>query len=185
MILISGDMATTLGSSGNAESPTFLRVPIDLLDVSVRNSGRITEYRALSHCIIRRRWTGGGYFRGGITAVCNAQFVKGRNLAPKGHPNDGRFEVVEVSARTSVRQRFLILSRLSTGTHVPHPDIRIRQMSAYSDAESSGAVLIDGVSIPGVIDTIRVIPDAIVIWIPLPIIETGSACATNLETHEE
>ena len=184
LILVSGDMARTIGSSGNERSPHFLSVPIDLLVVSVRHDGRLAEYRALSHCVVRQRWTAGGLLRGGITAACNAQFINGRNIAPRGHPNDGRFEVVEIDSRASLRQRLLIFSRMSSGTHLPHPDVRMRQVTAYTESHLSGKVVIDGRPVAGEIDTIRIEPDAIVVWVPLPFVESEHSDATSLESHE-
>lgn len=184
VILVSGDMAKTVGSSGNEKGPRFFSVPIDLLVVSVRHDDGVTDHRVLSHCVVRRKWSSGGFFRGRFTAFCNAQFLNGRNIAPRGHPNDGKFEIVEIDSRASFRQRFLMLSRMTSGTHVPHPDIHVRQTSAFDEAHLTGSVFIDGRLVVGGLDSIRIDTDAIVVWVPLPFAESNPLDAASLEAHE-
>ena len=58
----------------------------------------------------------------------NAEFIGEWDIAPRGHPNDGRAEVFDVDASMSVRERLAARRRLPTGTHVPHPKIRTRSI---------------------------------------------------------
>lgn len=53
----------------------------------------------------------------------NAQYRGEWDVAPRGHPNDGRVEVLEVDERMSLRQRWAARRRLPTGAHLPHPMI--------------------------------------------------------------
>ena len=57
------------------------------------------------------------------TSVCilNGQFLRGRDVAPRGHPGDGYVEV-QVYA-LAPRSRGPMRSRLASGTHLPHPEI--------------------------------------------------------------
>lgn len=80
-----------------------------------------------------RRWTrsrqvtvaidGQPLFDGRATAVviANGQFLRNRDVIPRGHPGDGRLEI-QVYA-VGVRERGIVRRRLETGTHVPHPAI--------------------------------------------------------------
>lgn len=110
-----GDLFRTLGAPG--ERPEMVRLPIDLLRVQADDR----EYCAVAHVIARRSW-----WRGGIVAVVNVDHVGEWNVAPRAHPNDGRFDVVEVDRSMTVRERLQARGRLVQGTHVPHPKIATR-----------------------------------------------------------
>jgi hypothetical protein len=62
-------------------------------------------------------------FEGRATTVVIAtgQYLRGADLAPRGHPGDGRVEV-QVYALDPLQRRRM-RRRLATGTHVPHPGI--------------------------------------------------------------
>ncbi|MGH9271918.1 MAG: hypothetical protein ACRDZ2_11655, partial [Ilumatobacteraceae bacterium] len=62
-----------------------------------------------------------------INAAFNADRLGRWDAAPRAHPGDGRFDVVEVDAAMSRRQRWQAWRRLPTGTHVPHPMIQTSQ----------------------------------------------------------
>jgi len=66
------------------------------------------------------------WFAGHATTVvvANGQFLRGADLAPRGHPGDGRAEVQVYALRRGERRA--MRGRLATGTHVPHPRIRTR-----------------------------------------------------------
>jgi hypothetical protein len=53
--------------------------------------------------------------------VANGQFDGPADLAPRGHPGDGRVEVQVYALRPG--ERAAMRRRLPTGTHVPHPRI--------------------------------------------------------------
>ena len=66
---------------------------------------------------------------------------RAHDVAPRAHPNDGRFDVVEVSAAMPARARLQAWRRLATGTHVPHPDITTRRgVDDVTDAELGRAL---------------------------------------------
>ncbi len=50
------------------------------------------------------------------------------NPAPKAHPGDGKFDMLEVEL--SLFQTFKAVKRVSAGTHIPHPGIKYRQVSS-------------------------------------------------------
>jgi hypothetical protein len=53
--------------------------------------------------------------------VASGQFLRGADLAPRGHPGDGRVEV-QIYA-LAARERRPMRARLGRGDHVPHPRI--------------------------------------------------------------
>lgn len=115
-----GDLFTSIGAPRGTN--TSVRVPIDIL--SVHLDGR--ESAAVAHVIARSAGPL-GWWRGPVLCIMNAEHVGPADVAPRAHPNDGRFDVLEVSASMSRRARWQAWRRLSTGTHVPHPDIRTRR----------------------------------------------------------
>lgn len=66
-------------------------------------------------------------FRGRATTVlvANGQYLRGRDLVPRGHPGDGRLEVQVYAPARGERRR--MRRRLPQGAHLPHP--RIRELS--------------------------------------------------------
>ena len=67
-----------------------------------------------------------GWWRGALLGVVNCAYIGEWNVAPRAHPNDGRFDIVEVSPTMSVRQRFQARRRLPHANHLPHPAITTR-----------------------------------------------------------
>jgi diacylglycerol kinase family enzyme len=102
---------------------------------------------------------------GRILLVMNAEFLGTWDVAPRGHPNDGRVEVLDVDAAMTVRQRLAARRRLPTGGHVPHPLIAGRSVrTARWDFARPMAVRLDGVA-AGTARTIEVsvVADAAVV----------------------
>ncbi len=93
----------------------------------------------------------------------NAQFVGDWDVAPRGHPNDGRVEVLEIVGSMSIRDRLAVRRRLPLGTHVPHPAIRTRSVrEATFEFERPMVALIDGLDVGTVRSlSVRVRPDAV------------------------
>ena len=167
-----GDMARTLGvGTGAGVAGSAVSFPIDLIEVTSADGRRTV---ALAHVVIRhRRWR---WWKGPIVVVMNAQFIGRWDVAPRGHPNDGRVEVLDVDSTMSTRQRFLAGRRLPTGAHIPHPLVRIRSSAEVTvPISGSASVLVDGQpwidgsssssSSAGHSLTIRAVPDAFVAWI--------------------
>lgn len=143
-----GDLGRTLGvTSASADTlasrPTVNEYPIDLLEV--RLDGAEEPIVACAHVIARSPWGGGHWLRGRILVVMNAEFIGEWDIAPRGHPNDGRVEVVDVDASMSARERLAARRRLPTGTHVPHPSISTRSVKTGSwQFERPLDVIVDG-----------------------------------------
>ena len=170
-ILASGDMARTVGASPPSPSSSYRRLPIDLVTIGMIDSrGHTSTLLSMSHCLIRQPCASGGILRGSITVICNAQFLRGRDIAPRGHPNDAKIEVVEFSHDLSLRQRLLVLQKMRTGDHLPHPAIHVRQISGQTKIGVKGTVVIDGRRLgTRTVEYIEPITDGVVIWAAAPI----------------
>ena len=170
-VLASGDLAQTVGASLPAPDCSFRRLPIDLMKLRLVDSrGLLCHHIALSHCLIRQRFLNGGLLRGRITVICNSQYLHGRDIAPRGHPNDGKFEVLEFSDDLSVRQRLLVLQKMKVGDHLPHPSIRFRQISERTEVNAQGIVAIDGRRIGRrILKSVEPLHDEVVVWVAAPI----------------
>lgn len=158
-----GDLHRTLGAP---VVPTVgarcRRLPVDLLRCELDGVVRL----AVAHVVVRR---GGplGWWRGPIIAVCNAQFHGRWDVAPRGHPNDGRADLVEVASGMPVRQRRLARRRLPSGTHVPHPDIVTRRVTDFDrEIAPDLVVYLDRRPVRGVRRLqIEVVPDAFAVLV--------------------
>ena len=133
VVVAAGDLARTLGvvSSGGApaERSTVNELPIDLVQVSLDGADPVL---ACAHVVARSPWYRGHWLRGPILAVMNAEFIGDWDIAPRGHPNDGRVEVVEVASTMSWRDRIGARRRLPSATHLPHPGIATRSVRRHS-----------------------------------------------------
>jgi diacylglycerol kinase family enzyme len=57
-------------------------------------------------------------------AVLNGQFLDDLDVAPRGHPGDGRAEVVVLAV--TARDRKAMRQRMARGDHLPHPGITVQ-----------------------------------------------------------
>jgi hypothetical protein len=136
--LSGGDLFATLGEPPPRDP--VLAVDVDAIQVDLDDGG---TYLAIAHVVARRSW-----WRGPIIAAMNVDHLGTWNVAPRAHPNDGLIDVFEVSASMSVRDRWTARSRLSTGTHLPHPAIATRRTTEASwDLDAPIQVWIDGVRV--------------------------------------
>jgi hypothetical protein len=153
--LLGGDLCRALGGTGDEgrlRSPDATTVPVDLGAVLV--DGRLHWF--VAHLVTRRRW-----WRGRVVAVMNAQHLGPWDVAPRGHPNDGRLDVLD--ADLPLGDRWKARSRLRSGTHVPHPAITERHVTALQLELAPGThVWLDGEDVgPARSLSIRVEPDAL------------------------
>src|SRR5262249_39222721 len=111
LVLLGGDLCRTVGGTGDAghaRGPDALALPCDI--GSVRPDGRQPWFVAPLGA--RRSW-----WRGRIFAAMNAQFLGRFDVAPRGHPNDGVIEVLDVDPSLGLADRVRAWRRLPTGTH--------------------------------------------------------------------
>jgi hypothetical protein len=114
-----GDLGRTMAAGGQERfGEHALRVPLDL--VRVEAEGRITW--SVAHVVARRSW-----WRGEVVLAMNAQYLGDADVAPRAHPNDGRVDVLRVDPAMSMQTRWQALRRARTGSHLPHPQLRMTQ----------------------------------------------------------
>lgn len=112
--LVGGDLARTLGGTGSLS----VGFPVDLGQVLV--DGRLHLF--VASCVVRSRsWRR-------TVAVGNAQWLGPWNLWPRGHPNDGRLDLLD--ARLPAGDLWKVRRRLPSGSHLPHPQIDARRVKA-------------------------------------------------------
>ena len=153
--LLGGDLCRTLGGRGDEarlHSTDAVIFPVDLGSVLV--DGRLHWFAA--HLVAKRSW----WFGRAVVAM-NAQFLGSWDVAPRGHPSDGAFDVLD--GDLSFGQRLLARRRLPLGTHVPHPGIEVRRVGAIQvDLDGPTPITLDGVSVGRARAlSIRVEPDAL------------------------
>lgn len=163
LVVRGGDLHRTAGAP--TATGSAVRIPIDILRVTADGA----PMTAVAH-VLARRPGHLGWMRGRIVAAMNAEHVGRWDVAPRAHPNDGRFDLIEVAASMSARERWQALRRLSTGTHVPHPRIASRRSreETFTFDRPTGLWL-DGVARGTVRSvTVRVVPDAAEIYVGGP-----------------
>jgi hypothetical protein len=128
--------------------------PVDLGSVLI--DGR--QHWFVAHVVARRSW-----WRGRIVAAMNAEFLGAWDVAPRGHPNDGRLDVFDVDSALSLGDRWKARRRLPAGTHVPHPAIRQERVPAVQvEFDRPTPVWLDGERVgEGRRLSIRLEPDAL------------------------
>ena len=164
LAILKSEMARTLGVSGaNIKKSEMLRTEFDVVEVTFElDDSKVRERRYfLGHAFIRSK-----KFRGETVGVLNSSFVGQRDWAPRSHPNDGKFDVVEFDESINIRQRLKAYGLMKSGSHLPHPKIRHRQMTQYSAGCIESSILyIEGIRI-GVVKSciFNVLPDAVVLY---------------------
>lgn len=154
--LLGGDMARTLGASGNRSrlgEASAVTLPVDMGEATLDG----VVHRFAAHLVLRGR-----YWRSGpAIAVMNAEWHGKWDMAPRGHPNDGFLDVVDMSL--TVGERLRMGSRLRTGTHMPHPRITCRRVREESwRFVRPRFAWVDGKPVGRVRDVaVRCIPDAV------------------------
>lgn len=155
--LLGGDLCRTVGGRGDEariRSGGGTVLPVDLGVVLV--DGR--RHCFVAHCIVRGRTP----WRGRVVAAMNAQYVGRYDVAPRSHPNDGRLDVVDAVSALSTTDRWKAWRRLPAGTHLPHPRITERRVTAVQLDVDSLDVWLDGERLgPARALSLRVEPDAL------------------------
>jgi hypothetical protein len=150
-----GDLARTLGvSEASLRRDAAMLLPVDALDVTLDGEA----HRCIAHVVI-------GSARRPQVIAANAAFLGPWNVAPRAHPGDGKVDVVsfELGAVDWLKAR----RRLPTGTHVPHPDIKVRAVRSWSrEFDRPITVQLDGVGgFRARHVEVHVAPDAIVVGV--------------------
>ena len=136
---------------------TGVRVEVDVGAALV--DGRLHWF--VAHLVARRSW-----WRGRLLVAANASFIGRWNAAPRSHPGDGRLDVFDADPPLTVRLG--ARRRLPSGTHVPHPRIGQRRVTASQyDLDPALDLYLDGVRLDRARTlSLRVEPGALEVWIP-------------------
>ncbi len=132
-----GDLARTCGGATGTQ-PASAKVTIDAMRVTI-DDGEPTW--GVAHVVVRRRWLGDN-----VVMVMNAQFYGPYDIAPRGHPNDGRLDVLRVDRAMGWRERLQARQRARTGTHLPHRHLSMQSVAEVDlELDKPMMVWIDGV----------------------------------------
>lgn len=161
--LTDGDLHRTLGSPRHSvadlHSGSGMGFPMDIGVLSSDEIDRGGPTIFTAH-LIATTSTRGVLWRGRTIIVMNAAFRGAQNLAPRSHPNDGRLDVID--GRLGMVDRRRALDRTTTGSHVPHPDLRVSHVREKDfESDTPLQIHVDGVRIGSVRSfAVRCIPDA-------------------------
>jgi hypothetical protein len=155
--LLGGDLCRTLGGRGDEArlgSGDAMTFPIDVGEVLLDGQLHLFVAHLVAH---RALWLGQQ------VAVMNAAWLGNLNLGPKAHPNDGLLDLSE--GALSFGSLLLARGRARTGTHVPHPSITMRRVSAAQvQFNRPMPVWLDGQRVGAFRDiSVRVEPDALTV----------------------
>ena len=157
--LTGGDMHRTLGGSSGSGLAAATEATHVIVDIGAALlDGRLHWF--FGHLVARRSW-----LTGRVLVVANAAFIGPWNIAPRAHPGDGRFEILD--GDPSRGDRWKARRRLPSGTHIPHPAIRVRRAGAAQfEFERPTPIHLDGHH-EGEATTlsIRLEADAVDVWI--------------------
>ncbi len=117
-----GDVLRTLGLPAARPPAERLRLSVDLGWASLSGGPPLPFVAHL--CAHRPLW------RGPFAVAMNCPWRGPWYLGPRAHPNDGLLDVTW-SAGLAARQRLLARRRLATGTHLPHPDLRVERAARW------------------------------------------------------
>lgn len=130
--LVGGDLHRTVGSPKRSieqlRNGDGMALPVDLGLVEYMTE-QGTARRIFAAHLVATSDRRGRLWKGRTVTVMNAAFRGDENLAPRGHPNDGRLDVIDGELDSLDRRR--ARERARSGTHVPHPQLhesRVREM---------------------------------------------------------
>jgi len=159
----SGDLWRTVGARPLGDRMRVFAFPVDLVSYRIDDEPAGTF---VAHLLARRPLHRGGVWRGEVLVVMNAEWIGSFDVAPRGHPNDGRVETLLASPALTVRQRLAVRSRLPNATHLPHPLIASRPVRAHEwEFDQPMDVVADGRPVGRARRlTIHVEPDAAILF---------------------
>ncbi len=163
--LTGGDLHRTLGSprhtTADLRGGAGMRFPLDvgLATIADANGSTRTEV-FLAHLESRG---GRQRFSGESLVAMNAAFIGEDNVGPRAHPGDGLIDVTvgELGWWDRIRSK----SRQRTGSHLPHPELRLRRAAHHTpDLMAEGRIIVDGDPVGrGQVLEIRCVASAIVV----------------------
>ncbi|MBM3638255.1 MAG: hypothetical protein FJW98_02340 [Actinobacteria bacterium] len=140
----------------------------DLTFDAIHVSAGPLQHTCFSSIVLRRSWWRGGFLVGPVWCVSLTGMLRGRNITPRAHANDGVIDVLHVSDTMNIRQRFQAWSRASRGDHLPHRGLFVTRTPFVDIASATNLLLIvDGVRRGNVRNLrVEVVPDAWRVSVP-------------------
>jgi hypothetical protein len=137
--ILDGDFVNLLGLDGSRKHDTAIKVLIDALAISYTDKlGDIHHDVCVGSLHIGRPlW-------GSLHIVTNTGWWRGRDIAPRAHPNDAKLDIVEIAREMTTRQRITAWKRSSVGSHLPHPHIAYSQSDFFEWSGNFSSLTIDG-----------------------------------------
>ena len=141
---ITGDVQRDLTSHATHLDQQMTRVDLDLLQIDYRtvasgeNSLQIVVAGTLSLQLRTPLST--------FLILTNSGYWRERDLLPRAHPNDGFVDVLEVDPNITARQRALAWRRSKTGSHLPHPHLRVSRTTDFQWSGRPSNMIADGVA---------------------------------------
>jgi len=156
-------LSRTLGKEGsNVNSQKMQATPFDLIEVTFVDASMIEQIvLAMGYGLLRKSW-----WRGDIVAAMNTSFIGDWDCAPRSHPNDGKFDLLAVSSEMISTQRLIASRRLKLGTHLPHPQISVKQLTTFeADCSAKPNLYVDNRRFMTINQCkFRLLPDALTLY---------------------
>ena len=159
--IVNSGLSRTLGiKNASLRTDQMLCTKFDVIEANYTPADSVEATRRcfIGHAFIYKNW-----IFGRTIAILNSSFVGRRDWAPKAHPNDGKFDVIELDSAMSTRQRLTAFRLMKSGSHLPHPKIRYTQVPEFVfSSERSASMAIEGVRIGAIRHCVfKVLPDAV------------------------
>lgn len=150
--VIQGSIAQALGiTSSDSESNTrafVTHVLIDLLHVEFGTTDTRDKPTSIvvAGSIVLQQHT----LLKSHLIISNSGIVRGRDVLPRAHPNDGYVDVLEIDEAITMRQRLSAWHRAKTGSHLPHPQLRASRRTEFEWSGTASLMVADDVTFAGV-----------------------------------
>ncbi|MEO8364080.1 MAG: hypothetical protein ABI570_06845 [Ilumatobacteraceae bacterium] len=113
-----GSLARSLGDAHELSDTEVRELNVDLIHIDYRTSNGQGQSIAANSVLLRHR-----LWNGQIVAATNSGFLGTWEIATRAHPNDGRFDVVEIDESMTIRDRLITRRRLDHAKPLSHPSI--------------------------------------------------------------
>jgi len=151
--VIQGSIAQALGIASNDSSTNtramVTHVLIDLLQVEFATTdtqNKPTSIVVAGSILLQHRTLLKTHL-----ILSNSGIVRGRDVLPRAHPNDGYVDVLNIDEAITTRQRLFAWRRAQTGSHLPHPQLRASRSTEFEWSGQASRMVADDVTFAGVV----------------------------------
>ena len=151
--VIQGSIAQALGITSNDSSintrTMVTHVLIDLLQVefgTTDTQNKPTSIVVAGSILLQHRTLLKTHL-----ILSNSGIVRGRDVLPRAHPNDGYVDVLNIDEAITTRQRLFAWRRAQTGSHLPHPQLRASRSTEFEWSGQASRMVADDVTFAGVV----------------------------------